>query len=96
MENLPESHGFTTIDPEKESQSSQRSGVDRRQNKMPKLKYLLYSGKRESARRVEDKRKIHFFDRYNTRLFAAIMLILSLSILDALLTLYLIDNGSSE
>ena len=81
---------------EKEGKSWQRSGVDRRKNKMPKLKYLMFGGRRENARRAEDKRKIHFFDRYNTRLFAAIMLILFLSIVDALLTLYLIDNGSSE
>jgi hypothetical protein len=81
---------------EKEGKSWQRSGVDRRKNKMPKLKYLMFGGRRENARRAEDKRKIHFFDRYNTHLFAAIMLILFLSIVDALLTLYLIDSGSSE
>ena len=79
-----------------EANPYQRSGKDRRQHRIPKLKYLLFGGKRENARRAADKSKIHFFDRYNTRLFAAIMFILFLSILDALLTLYLIDNGSNE
>ena len=96
MTNLPESQSLPTIGSEKEAKHWQRSGKDRRRNRMPKLKYLLFSGRRESARRAEDKRQIHFFDRYNTRLFAAIMLILFLSILDALLTLYLIENGSNE
>ena len=79
-----------------EANPYQRSGEDRRQRRIPKLKYLLFGGKRENARRAADKSKIHFFDRYNTRLFAAIIIILFLSILDALLTLYLIDNGSNE
>ena len=96
MTNINESPSLATIDSENEAVTWQRSGMDRRQNRIPKLKYLMFSGRRERARRDEDKRKIHFFDRYNTRLFAAIMLILFLSIVDALLTLYLIDKGSSE
>ena len=73
-----------------------RSGEDRRIHQFPKWRYLLFSGRRAKARRQEDKHRTFYFDRYSSNLFAAIVAILLLSVLDALLTLYLIDNGSSE
>lgn len=73
-----------------------RSGKDRRTHRFPKLKYLLFSGRRANVRREEDWHGTFYFDRYSSNIFAAIVLILLLSILDALLTLYLIDNGSTE
>ena len=73
-----------------------RTGKDRRSGQFPKLKYLLFSGRRARARRKEDFHRTFYFDRYSSNLFAAIVAILLLSILDALLTLYLIDNGSTE
>jgi len=56
----------------------------------------MVNGRRELARREEDKIRYFFFDRYNQRIFAAITAILMLSIFDALLTLILIERGSSE
>ena len=73
-----------------------RRGQDRRTNQKDRLKYFLFNGRRERIRREEDSRKVFFFDRYHPKLFAAITAILMLSILDALLTLILIDNGSTE
>ena len=73
-----------------------RRGRDRRTNQKARLKYLLFNGRREGIRREEDSLRIFFFDRYHPKLFAAITAILMLSILDALFTLILIDNGSSE
>jgi len=73
-----------------------RRGNDRRTNQKARLKYLLFNGRRERIRREEDSRKIFFFDRYHPKLFAAITAILTLSIFDALFTLILIDNGSTE
>jgi hypothetical protein len=73
-----------------------RSGEDRRIHQFPKWRYFLFSGKRAKARRKEDKHRTFYFDRYSSHLFAAIVAILLLSVLDALLTLYLIDNGSTE
>jgi hypothetical protein len=78
------------------SDREKRSGTDRRSNKKARLKYLLFKGRRERVRREEDRHKLHFFDRYNPKLFAAIIAILMLSIFDAILTLILIENGSSE
>ena len=73
-----------------------RCGRDRRTNQKARLKYLLFNGRRERIRREEDRGRVFFFDRYNPKLFAAITAILMLSITDALLTLILIDQGSSE
>lgn len=73
-----------------------RSGKDRRTPRFPKLKYLLFAGRRASVRREEDWHGTFYFDRYSSNIFAAIVLILLLSVLDALLTLYLIDRGSTE
>lgn len=73
-----------------------RSGRDRRTHQFPNWRYLLFYGRRASARRKEDKHRTFYFDRYSSNLFAAIVAILLLSVIDALLTLYLLDNGSTE
>lgn len=73
-----------------------RCGKDRRIHQLPQWRYLLFSGRRAKARRKEDRHRTFYFDRYGSNLFAAIVAILLLSVIDALLTLYLIDNGSTE
>ena len=73
-----------------------RCGLDRRQYSRANFRYFLINGRRESARREEDQTRFFFFDRYNQRIFAAITAILMLSIFDALLTLVLIERGSTE
>jgi hypothetical protein len=73
-----------------------RSGKDRRTHRFPKLKYLMFAGRRAGVRRKEDWDGAFYFDRYSSNIFAAIVLILLLSVPDALLTLYLIDRGSTE
>ena len=73
-----------------------RSGKDRRTHRFPKLKYLLFAGQRAHVRREEDWHGTFYFDRYSSNIFAAIVAILMLSVFDALLTLYLIDRGSTE
>lgn len=73
-----------------------RSGDDRRKDNKTRLKYLFFNGRRESFRRDEDREKAFFFDRYNHKFFLAITVILMLSILDALLTLIVIDRGATE
>lgn len=73
-----------------------RSGADRRKDNKARLKYLFLYGRRENFRRDEDREKAFFFDRYNHKFFLAITVILMLSILDALLTLIVIDRGATE
>ncbi len=73
-----------------------RSGEDRRSHDMPEIKSLFSYGRRTKIRRQEDKVKTSYFDQYSPSLFAAIILILFLSIIDALLTLFLVDYGAKE
>ena len=73
-----------------------RTGKDRRAKRGFRLKSLFMNGKREEIRRQDDQSKIFLVDRYSSSIFAAIVLILLLSVTDALLTLVLIDHGAKE
>ena len=73
-----------------------RSGTDRRRNSTINLRMLLLGGRREHGRRKEDKLKTFLVDRYSPYLLAAIVGILFLSVIDALLTLYLLSRGAFE
>ena len=73
-----------------------RRRIDRRTNNKARLKYLLFNGRRECSRRDEDSGKVFIFDRYNQKFFVAITAILILSILDAVLTLVVIQRGARE
>jgi len=77
-------------------QQERRGLRERRHDHKSRFKYFLVNGRRESARRREDTTSYFFFDRYNQRIFVVITAILMLSIFDALLTLILIERGSSE
>jgi len=78
------------------SYKEDRRGIDRRTNTKARLKYLLFNGRRERFRRDEDRGKAFIFDRYNQKLFLAITAILILSIIDAVLTLVVIQRGATE
>ena len=73
-----------------------RSGSDRRKNSPISLRSLLLGGRRERGRRSEDMQKTFLVDRYSPYLLAAIVGILFLSVIDALLTLYLLSRGAFE
>jgi hypothetical protein len=75
-----------------------RSGLDRRAEKMhifDNCKYWL-NGRRAYPRREEDRQKSYRMDRYDAKTFAAVLTIITLSILDAILTMYLISLGAIE
>ena len=73
-----------------------RSGQDRREHHLSMFKRLFFNGIRESVRRIEDRKSIVIYDRYKPSLFINIIIILSLSLLDALLTLILLSQGAKE
>jgi len=73
-----------------------RTGADRRRRMLPPLRYLIAGGRRRAVRRMVDSHRIVLLDRYSPKLFAAILGILCLSLLDAVLTLYLVEHGSTE
>lgn len=73
-----------------------RSGKDRRNKNLPLLKRLFSKGRRISSRRVEDRRRIVAFDSYSPSLLVSVILVLSLSLIDAMLTLILLSQGAKE
>jgi len=78
------------------SNLERRSGRDRRRNPLPGLRYMWGRGRRLNLRRRSDRRRPAVLDRYTEGMFAGIIGVLALSILDAALTLLLIDNGAVE
>ena len=75
---------------------SNRSGKDRRTKSGFNIRSLLFGGKRKKIRRQEDIKRIFYVDQYSPGLFFIIVSILFLCVLDALLTLFLLDQGVYE
>jgi hypothetical protein len=75
---------------------SNRSGQDRRTKSGFNIRSFLFGGKREKIRRQEDIRRIFYVDQYSSGLFFTIVSILFLCVIDALLTLSLLNHGAHE
>ena len=73
-----------------------RCGFDRREGKMSVLTKYWLTGRREVVRRQEDRQESYHIDRHSFKTLTAVLLIISLSILDATFTLFLISHGASE
>lgn len=76
--------------------TERRSGMDRRRKSPFNSRGLLFGGRRENGRRYTDRQKAFLADRYHQSLFGVIVLILLLSIADAVLTILLIGHGAVE
>jgi hypothetical protein len=76
--------------------TEQRSGVDRRRKNQFNMRSLLFGGRRETIRRYEDRQRAFLVDQYHQSLFCIIVFILFLSVLDAILTIFLINHGAIE
>ena len=73
-----------------------RNGGERRDvKKGAGLRHLMF-GKRQQVRRRIDQDRVLYLDRYSKTVFRLIILILVFSMLDAFLTLLLIDHGAVE
>ena len=75
---------------------NKRSGLDRRKRKIPRLKYLLFGGRRKRIRRSEDQQRMMILDNYSPALLAFVLITLTLSVIDGLFTLHLTDHGAIE
>ena len=73
-----------------------RSGKDRRKKSGLNIRSFLLGGKRQQIRRQQDIGRIFYVDQYSPGLFFIIVSILFLCVLDALLTLFLLDHGAYE
>ena len=90
MQNV--SSGAAHLNPRPE----RRSGQDRRIKRMSNIRWFFRPGHRRGLRRDSDLRGLHFMDYYSPRIFYALVLVLLLSVMDALLTLWLLENGAVE
>lgn len=72
-----------------------RSGNDRRRQ-MTSLSQMMFFGKRQVIRREVDRQRLIWVDKYSPTLFISILIVVLLSMVDAFLTLFLIDNGARE
>ena len=75
---------------------NKRSGKDRRIKSGFSFRSLLFGGRREKIRRQKDTRRIFYVDRYSPGLFFIVVSILFLCVIDALLTLDLLNRGAYE
>ena len=76
--------------------SERRTGYDRRQQTGITMRTFLGNGDRTTIRRQNDRGLIFLVDQYSPMLFVTIVGILFLSVIDALLTLFLLNHGASE
>jgi hypothetical protein len=79
-----------------EMATDRRSFRDRRSHNRPRLKFLLFGSQRKSARRDQDKKTFIYVDQYHPWLQVAFLILVVLSICDALFTLHLIERGAYE
>jgi hypothetical protein len=73
-----------------------RSGRERRAYGGLQMRRPFSPIRRKVLRRRDDRNSLYYVDEYTPRLVIPILLILLLSMLDALFTLVLIDNGAVE
>jgi hypothetical protein len=80
----------------KPANKKRRANQDRRQNHIPFYKLFLFKGKRQAIQRAEDCKQITVLDKYHPNLLIFVLIVLALSLLDAVLTLILLDKGAVE
>ena len=76
--------------------TNKRIGLDRRKRKIPRLKYLLFGGRRKMIRRSEDQQRMIILDNYSPGLLAFVLITLTLSLVDGFFTLHLTNDGAEE
>lgn len=76
--------------------TEQRSNQDRRQNHIPFYKLFFFKGRRRALQRTEDRKRITVLDQYHPSLLISVLVVVGLSLLDAFLTLTLLEKGAVE
>jgi hypothetical protein len=74
----------------------QRIRQDRRRQPTPGLSRYTFFGRRRRFRRKSDQEKGGYIDRYSSKLFFFLILILGLNVLDVLLTVMILDSKGWE
>jgi hypothetical protein len=84
------------IQPGSDSRGERRSGPDRRKKGSSSLLAPFIHARRSHIRRKSDHRAFTLLDRYENLRLSAIALVLLLSMVDAFMTLFLIEHGAAE
>jgi len=69
---------------------------DRRKRPTPGLSRYTFSGRRRGFDQERDHRKEGYIDHYSTKLFIALIAILSLNVLDVILTMVILEHRGFE
>jgi hypothetical protein len=87
---------FSAPDRSSGQDSEQRQQSDRR--KQPTSPWAAFppAGRRMACRRAEEHRRPYFVDRFPSTTFIVIMMLVLASMVDAILTVQLLDAGASE
>jgi hypothetical protein len=78
------------------TETDQRIREDRRRKSTPGLSRYTFFGRRRTLRRKSDQEKGGYVDRYSSKLFFFLILILGLNILDVALTVMILDSKGWE
>ncbi len=85
------------LDTQWDRKTERRSGKDRRKSVLWGLpSALIHQKRRRHVRRAADRRRIVMLDQYSGSIMMMMVLVLLLSIVDAMLTLFLIEHGAVE
>lgn len=76
--------------------NERRTGTDRRKQIGINMRTFVGNGARITIRRQEDRNRIFLVDQYSPVLFGTIAAILFLCVIDAILTLFLLNHGAYE
>jgi hypothetical protein len=79
-----------------ESDADRRNQSDRRQEPTSPWAAFPPAGQRMKNRRVEEHRRPYYTDRFSPAIFAAVLLLIVATLVDAGLTIYVLDGGGSE
>ncbi len=69
---------------------------DRRRQPTPPISYYTFRGRRQGNRRSGDAQRNYYIDRFHPKVVAGALLIMLLSMLDAIFSLYHINQGAIE
>lgn len=79
-----------------ESNVDQRTQPDRRREPTGPWGALPPAGQRMACRRAGEHRRPYFVDRFSPAMFVFVLMVLAASIVDAVLTMQLIEAGAAE
>jgi hypothetical protein len=78
------------------SELYQRYGIDRRDRPTPMVSRYTFRGRRKRARRATESGRGYYVDRYSTFEIVSVLVLIVLTITDALATLHILGKGGTE